>query len=175
MTNRKTAIVVLAAGLGTRMKSRLPKVMHPIAGRPMIRHLLASLETLQPERLVVVVGDDMESVRRAVAPHPTVVQTERLGTGHAVLAAKPVITGFDGDVLIVYGDTPLLSAADAGIDAGAKARSAGAERGGAGLPSGRTRRLRPADRRQRRDAGGDRRSQGGDAGAACASISATPA
>ena len=96
MTKRKTAIVVLAAGLGTRMKSRLPKVMHPIAGRPMIRHLLASLETLAPDRLVVVIGDEMEAVRRAVAPHPTVVQKERLGTGHAVMAARPRARGLRG-------------------------------------------------------------------------------
>jgi bifunctional UDP-N-acetylglucosamine pyrophosphorylase / glucosamine-1-phosphate N-acetyltransferase len=109
MTIAKTAIVVLAAGLGTRMKSRLPKVMHPIAGRPMIRHLLASLEALEPDRLVVVVGEEMQSVGDAVAPFPSVVQGERLGTGHAVLAARRELEGFDGDVLIVYGDTPLLS------------------------------------------------------------------
>jgi bifunctional UDP-N-acetylglucosamine pyrophosphorylase / glucosamine-1-phosphate N-acetyltransferase len=111
MTNRKTAIVVLAAGLGTRMKSRIPKVMHPIAGRPMIRHLLAGLETLSPDPLVVVVGEEMQAVRDAVAPHPTVVQKERLGTGHAVMAARPALEGFQGDILIVYGDTPLLSSA----------------------------------------------------------------
>jgi bifunctional UDP-N-acetylglucosamine pyrophosphorylase / glucosamine-1-phosphate N-acetyltransferase len=109
MIERKTAIVVLAAGLGTRMKSRMPKVMHPIAGRPMIRHLLASLERLTPDRLVFVIGEEMEAVRRAVAAHSAVVQTERLGTGHAVMMAKPVLQGFEGDILIVYGDTPLLS------------------------------------------------------------------
>ena len=109
MTASKTAIVVLAAGLGTRMKSRLPKVMHPIAGLPMIRHVLATLETLAPDRLVFVIGDEMEGVKRAVAPYPTVVQQERLGTGHAVMAARSVLRGFEGDVLIVYGDTPLLS------------------------------------------------------------------
>ncbi|MBK8173809.1 MAG: bifunctional UDP-N-acetylglucosamine diphosphorylase/glucosamine-1-phosphate N-acetyltransferase GlmU [Rhodospirillales bacterium] len=109
MTNGKTAIIVLAAGLGTRMKSSLPKVMHPIAGRPMINHLLSSLQPLDPERLVVVVGEEMRAVGDAVAPWPTVVQAQRLGTGHAVMAARSVIEGFDGDVLIVYGDTPLLS------------------------------------------------------------------
>ena len=111
MTTRKTAIVVLAAGLGTRMKSRMAKVMHPIAGRPMIRHLLASLETLSPDPLVVVVGEEMQAVRGAVAPYPAVVQKERLGTGHAVMAARSALAGFEGDVLIVYGDTPLLSPA----------------------------------------------------------------
>jgi bifunctional UDP-N-acetylglucosamine pyrophosphorylase/glucosamine-1-phosphate N-acetyltransferase len=110
MSETKTAIVVLAAGLGTRMKSRLPKVLHPIAGRPMIRHILATLETLAPDRLVFVIGEEMDAVRRAVAPHPTVIQKERLGTGHAVMMAMPALRGFEGDVLIVYGDTPLLSA-----------------------------------------------------------------
>jgi bifunctional UDP-N-acetylglucosamine pyrophosphorylase/glucosamine-1-phosphate N-acetyltransferase len=109
MTKTKTAIVVLAAGLGTRMKSDLPKVLHPLAGRPMIGHLMATLETLAPERLVVVVGPGMEAVAEAVAPWPTVVQEPRLGTGHAVMAAGDVLAGFDGDVLVVYGDTPLIS------------------------------------------------------------------
>jgi bifunctional UDP-N-acetylglucosamine pyrophosphorylase/glucosamine-1-phosphate N-acetyltransferase len=110
MTKTKTAIVVLAAGLGTRMKSGLPKVMHPLAGRPMIAHLMATLEALEPERLVVVVGAEMEAVAKAVAPWPTVVQEQRLGTGHAVMAARDALDGFDGDVLVVYGDTPLISA-----------------------------------------------------------------
>jgi bifunctional UDP-N-acetylglucosamine pyrophosphorylase/glucosamine-1-phosphate N-acetyltransferase len=110
MTKTKTAIVVLAAGLGTRMKSGVPKVMHPLAGRPMIAHLMATLETLAPERLVVVVGAEMEAVAKAVAPWPTVVQEQRLGTGHAVMAARDALDGFDGDVLVVYGDTPLISA-----------------------------------------------------------------
>lgn len=110
MTNRKTAVVVLAAGRGTRMNSHLPKVMHPIAGRPMIRHLMATLEALQPEQQVVVIGPEMLSVAEAVAPHPTAVQHERLGTGHAVMAAREAIGKFEGDVLVVYGDTPLLSA-----------------------------------------------------------------
>ena len=86
MTNSKTAIVVLAAGLGTRMKSSLPKVMHPLAGKPMIKHVRETLETLAPERITFVVGEDMDAVKQAVAPHPTAIQHERLGTGHAVMA-----------------------------------------------------------------------------------------
>jgi bifunctional UDP-N-acetylglucosamine pyrophosphorylase/glucosamine-1-phosphate N-acetyltransferase len=93
------------------MRSSLPKVMHPLAGQPMIQHLLATVQTLQPDRLCVVIGDDMDSVRAAVAPAPTVVQSPRLGTGHAVMAARPLLDGFDGTVLVVYGDTPLLTAA----------------------------------------------------------------
>jgi len=109
MSKNKTAIVVLAAGLGTRMKSAMPKVMHPIGGRPMVNHLLETVESLSPEKVAVVVGPDMDQVEAAVAPHPVAVQTERLGTGHAVMAARDVVEGFKGDVLIVYGDTPLLT------------------------------------------------------------------
>ena len=109
MSTPAPAIGVLAAGLGTRMRSKLPKVMHPLAGRPMIRHLLATLEGLSPERIVVVAGPDMPALTAAVAPHPIAVQHERLGTGHAVMAARDALAGFAGDVLIVYGDTPLLS------------------------------------------------------------------
>lgn len=102
------AVVVLAAGQGTRMRSVQPKVMHRLAGRPMIRHILATLERLEPERIVVVVADDMSAVAAAAAPHPTVIQKERLGTGHAVIAAAGALAGFTGDVLIAYGDTPLI-------------------------------------------------------------------
>jgi len=109
MSKSKTAIVVLAAGLGTRMKSSLPKVMHPIGGRPMVKHLLDTLESLKPEKVAVVVGPGMDAVEEAVAPYPTAIQHDRLGTGHAVMAARDEIENFKGDVLIVYGDTPLLT------------------------------------------------------------------
>ncbi|SOD96885.1 bifunctional UDP-N-acetylglucosamine diphosphorylase/glucosamine-1-phosphate N-acetyltransferase GlmU [Caenispirillum bisanense] len=110
MSKSKTAAIVLAAGMGTRMKSALPKVMHPVAGRPMVNHLLATVQTLGVDRTVVVVGPDMDGLRRAVAPHATVEQTDRLGTAHAVAQARPELDGFDGDVLVLYGDTPLISA-----------------------------------------------------------------
>ncbi len=103
------AAIVLAAGLGTRMKSDLPKVLHPIAGRPMIRHLLESLNTLEPERIVVVISAEARNVRAAVQPHPTAVQAEQKGTGHAVLQAKQQMTGFTGDVLILFGGDPLIT------------------------------------------------------------------
>jgi len=104
------AIVILAAGQGTRMKSALPKVMHRLLGRPMIAHLMETLGQLQPDRQVVVIGPDMESVAQTVAPVPTVVQRDRLGTGHAVRQAEPALAGFThGTVLVVYGDTPLVS------------------------------------------------------------------
>ncbi|UVO52102.1 bifunctional UDP-N-acetylglucosamine diphosphorylase/glucosamine-1-phosphate N-acetyltransferase GlmU [Sphingomonas sp. SUN019] len=110
MTNRPLAAIVLAAGKGTRMKSDLHKVLHPIAGRPMLLHLLASVEALSPACTVVVVGAGREQVESAVAPLGVAVahQTEQLGTGHAVLQAERALDGFTGDVLILYGDVPLV-------------------------------------------------------------------
>src|SRR5580692_2376809 len=97
--------VILAAGLGTRMKSALPKTLHRIAGRTMLRHLLSSCEQVF-DRIVVVVGPDMEVVRREAAQHATVVQQERLGTAHAALAAAEEFG--DGEVALLYADNPLI-------------------------------------------------------------------
>ena len=82
--------IILAAGFGTRMKSALPKAMHPIAGRPMLRHLLASCEAVF-DRIVVVVGPDMHALAALAAPHAVVVQPERLGTAHAALQARRAV------------------------------------------------------------------------------------
>ncbi|MGE5546237.1 MAG: bifunctional UDP-N-acetylglucosamine diphosphorylase/glucosamine-1-phosphate N-acetyltransferase GlmU [Solirubrobacterales bacterium] len=109
MSNRKLAVIVLAAGMGTRMKSELPKVMHPLAGRPMVCHLMDTVAGLAPEKVVVVIGPGMDQVAKAVAPAATVVQQERLGTGHAVAQARQALGDFDGDVLVLYGDTPLIT------------------------------------------------------------------
>ncbi len=109
MTKEKTAAIVLAAGLGTRMKSARPKVMHPIAGQPMIRHLLATLEVAGIGDVVVVVGEGDDAVAAAAAPHATVTQHERLGTAHAVLSAREFLAGFDGDVLVLFGADPLIT------------------------------------------------------------------
>ncbi len=103
MTN--ATAIILAAGMGTRMRSALPKTLHPIAGRPMLRHLLASCEAVF-ERIVVVVGPGMEAVARAAAPHATVVQRERLGTAHAALQAAGQFGA--GEVAILYADNPLI-------------------------------------------------------------------
>lgn len=100
--------VILAAGLGTRMKSSRPKVLHRIAGVPMLTHLLTACKP-GFERIVVVTGPDMESVASAAAPHPTVVQQDRLGTGHAALMAADQFG--EGIVTIVYGDNPLIGEA----------------------------------------------------------------
>lgn len=111
--SRPLAVIILAAGQGTRMKSSLHKVLHPVAGRPMLLHLLASVAVLEPERQVVVVGAGREQVEAAVAGTGAViaVQDRQLGTGHAVAQAHDALAGFAGDVLILYGDVPLVSGA----------------------------------------------------------------
>ena len=113
MPTRPLAAVILAAGKGTRMKSDLHKVLHPLAGRPMLLHLIDSVAALAPARTLVVVGAGREQVAAAVAPHgaEVVVQAEQLGTGHAVQQAQAALAGFEGDVLILYGDVPLVSTA----------------------------------------------------------------
>ena len=106
------AAVILAAGKGTRMKSDLHKVLHPLAGRPMLEHLFASVETLGPDRQVVVIGSGKEQLEPVVARHggTIAVQEPQLGTAHAVQQAERDLAGYSGDVLILYGDTPLVEA-----------------------------------------------------------------
>ena len=112
MSRNRLAVVILAAGKGTRMKSALPKVMHEIAGKPMLRHVIDTCGRLDPDRMVVVAGPDMPSVEAAAAPHAIAHQVEQRGTGHAVGAARAALGDrrFDA-VLVVYGDTALLTAA----------------------------------------------------------------
>lgn len=107
------AAIILAAGKGTRMKSDTHKVLHPLAGRPMLLHLIDSVDALDPARTIVVVGAGREQVEAAVQPlgAETVQQAEQLGTGHAVRMAEEALAGFEGDVLILYGDVPLVSTA----------------------------------------------------------------
>ncbi|MCW1382699.1 bifunctional UDP-N-acetylglucosamine diphosphorylase/glucosamine-1-phosphate N-acetyltransferase GlmU [Novosphingobium sp. KCTC 2891] len=105
------AIIVLAAGKGTRMKSDLHKVLHSIAGRPMLMHLMASAAALSPERQVVVAGHGREQLEKALAGSADIaVQDPQLGTGHAVQQAEAALAGFGGDVLILYGDVPFVRA-----------------------------------------------------------------
>lgn len=110
---RQVAVIVLAAGQGTRMKSDLHKVLHPIAGRPMLLHLLAAFERTAPARTVVVVGDKSEQLEAALGEGgiEIVHQAERLGTAHAALQAREALKDFDGLVLVCFGDGPLLTAA----------------------------------------------------------------
>ncbi len=109
---RPLAAVILAAGKGTRMKSDLHKVLHPIAGRPMLEHLLASVAQLLPERQVVVVGSGRDQLEACLGNRAAIaVQDPQHGTAHAVQQAEAALAGFAGDVLILYGDVPFVSAA----------------------------------------------------------------
>jgi len=106
------AAIILAAGMGTRMKSARHKVLHAIAGKPMLRHLMDSLATLNPARTVVVAGALMEQVAAEVQGRADVAeQSPQLGTGHAVSQAQAALADFDGKILILYGDAPLVPAA----------------------------------------------------------------
>jgi len=103
------AVIVLAAGKGTRMRSRRAKVLHEMCGRPMLGHVLATARDLDPARLIVVVGKDSEEVQqRFQGQCDFVLQLEPKGTGHAVLQAEPKLADFEGDVLVLYADVPLL-------------------------------------------------------------------
>jgi bifunctional UDP-N-acetylglucosamine pyrophosphorylase/glucosamine-1-phosphate N-acetyltransferase len=104
------AAILLAAGMGTRMRSALPKAMHPLGGRPMLRHLLAAVEQVF-DRIVVVVGPGMEGLAKIAAPHAVVVQHERLGTAHAARMAAPLLADYAGEVAVLYADNPLITAA----------------------------------------------------------------
>jgi bifunctional UDP-N-acetylglucosamine pyrophosphorylase/glucosamine-1-phosphate N-acetyltransferase len=112
-----SAVIVLAAGQGTRMRSRLPKVMHPIAGRPLLWHALAAAGAVAPEQLVVVLGHgraeigDYLDAARDLPPVRRAFQDQQLGTGHAVSAALATTGGVTGTVIVTYGDVPLLTAA----------------------------------------------------------------
>lgn len=110
MSEPRIAAVILAAGKGTRMKSRLHKVLHPIGGRAMLDHVLGSLAVLDPARQVVVVGAEREQVESALDGRAIIaVQEPQEGTGHAVAQAEGALQGFTGDILILYGDVPLIS------------------------------------------------------------------
>src|SRR5258705_8395925 len=106
-------VIVLAAGQGKRMGSDLPKVLHPLAGRPLLGHVLDTARALGPRRIFVVHGHRAEEVRAAFADAADVewvLQAEQLGTGHAVLQALPRVSA-DAEVLVLNGDVPLISAA----------------------------------------------------------------
>lgn len=109
MADSQLAAVVLAAGQGTRMKSSLHKVLHPIAGKPMISHLLDSLQSLHPARTIIVKGAMGEQLEDVLSDVELATQTEQLGTGHAVQSALPLLEGFGGDLLVLYGDVPFTS------------------------------------------------------------------
>lgn len=109
MSNRYA--VILAAGQGSRMKSKLYKVLHPVAGKPMVEHVVDQIEKIQPTEIVTIVGHGAEQVKAHLGNRSSyATQSEQLGTGHAVLQAKDLLTDKEGITLVVCGDTPLLTA-----------------------------------------------------------------
>ena len=109
---RRFAVVILAAGQGTRMRSDTHKVLHPIASRPLLLHLLDCVDALGADKRVVVVGKGREQVEAAIAGRDVAiaVQAEQKGTGHAVQQAADALSGYDGPIIILYGDTPFVRA-----------------------------------------------------------------
>src|SRR5205807_2618865 len=113
MSRSPFAAIILAAGEGTRLKSAQPKVLHEIAGWPMIRHVIEALSALEPAETIVVIGKDMDLVDRAVWPATTIIQSPPRGTGDAVRIARAALAdrlaqGDIADILVLFGDTPLL-------------------------------------------------------------------
>ena len=106
------ALIILAAGKGTRMNSELPKVLHPIAGAPLLHHAMQTGSALGPARTIIVAGHGAEQVQAAAQDYDpqaeVVLQAEQLGTGHAVDQARELLQGFEGDVVVLFGDTPFL-------------------------------------------------------------------
>ncbi|OQX85411.1 MAG: UDP-N-acetylglucosamine pyrophosphorylase [Candidatus Latescibacteria bacterium 4484_7] len=110
--NKDVAAIILAAGEGTRMKSNIAKVLHKVCGKTMIRRVVETVSKIEPSRFVVVVGHQAESVKAELEGEPVefAVQARRLGTAHAVLSTGPILKGFDGVIIVLNGDTPLLRA-----------------------------------------------------------------
>jgi UDP-N-acetylglucosamine diphosphorylase/glucosamine-1-phosphate N-acetyltransferase len=104
------AALILAAGEGTRMKSSLAKVLHPVGGKTMIRHVLETVKAVSPSRIVMVIGHQADAVRRELEGERVtfVLQERRLGTGHAALIAEEGFAGYTGTIVVLNGDTPLL-------------------------------------------------------------------
>lgn len=112
-TNNPFACIILAAGKGTRMKSAIPKVMHQIAGESLISHVVSSLVPLTPEKTIVVIAPEMNSVKQTVNKIDTsakfILQSDQLGTGHAVRITQQEFAGYTGKIVVLYGDTPLIT------------------------------------------------------------------
>lgn len=109
MSKTPLAVVILAAGKGTRMKSDKPKVMHEVMGLPMVNWVIGTAEQLGAEKIITVIGPDMPDLAQAAGSHDIIVQRDRTGTGSALKTAMPLLEGFKGNVLVLLGDTPLIS------------------------------------------------------------------
>lgn len=109
MDGCKTAVVILAAGKGKRMKSNIPKVLHQLDGKPLVKWVIEAAKAICPDKIIIVVGHEAESVREVFKSEEVsfAVQAEQLGTAHAVMQARPELEDFDGQVLVLSGDVPL--------------------------------------------------------------------
>ncbi len=107
---RPLAVAILAAGKGKRMKSPLPKVLHEVGGKPMLLHVTDLSKAIKADRIIAIIGHGRELVEKTLAGRnvDTVVQEEQLGTGHAILQTEPLLKDFDGDLMVLSGDVPLL-------------------------------------------------------------------
>ena len=110
-TNNSLSVVILAAGKGTRMKSDIPKILHKIGNKPMLSHVIQKAVELQAEKIISIIGYKYNLVKETIRTEPTdfVLQLDQLGTGHAVLQCANKLSQFDGSVLILSGDVPLIS------------------------------------------------------------------
>ncbi len=106
---KKLACVILAAGKGTRMKSDISKPLHKVVGRSMVGHVIDTATKLNPDEIIVVIGSDMADMREEVAPHKIVIQEVANGTGGAVIPAKKYLENFNGNIIVLFGDTPLIT------------------------------------------------------------------
>lgn len=109
MNNKNISAIILGAGKGTRMQSDKPKVMMEVCGKPMIRHIIDTLEKMSVNEIVTIISCDGEMVKNETRPYKTAVQFEQLGTGHAVKCAKEELKDVKGPVLVIFGDTPLIT------------------------------------------------------------------
>ena len=107
---RPIAAIILAAGKGTRMNSDLPKVLHPVAGKPMVQWVVDAVREAGAQRVVLVIGHGADQVREKITDCEYVIQEPQLGTGHAVLVCKETLADFEGDIVVLGGDGPLLRA-----------------------------------------------------------------
>lgn len=105
------AIVIMAAGKGTRMKSDLPKVLHKANGKPLVAYVIEKSQALDPDKIVLIIGHQAELVRTATATFPVdyALQEPQLGTGHAIMQAEPFLKDFEGEIIILSGDAPLFT------------------------------------------------------------------
>ncbi len=107
-SKKPLAAIILAAGKGTRMESDLPKVLHEVAGKPMVQWVVDAVKEAGADRVILVIGHGAESVKDKIQGCEYVIQEPQLGTGHAVLVCKDTFAGFEGNIVILGGDGPLL-------------------------------------------------------------------